>query len=247
MTLAVTLALNGGALASVRWADQEFLAPAFSLANGGGVMDLVGWQTMFPNAGHGCSVGGELYPDHGHAFAAYWASEGRESAFRHGDLIIRRTVSVGDSVTIEDTISCEGGVESVFSYGHHILFDAKPDSVVTGVGDPIRLVDQLGANAEWFAVRHGAGRAELAHTDGSGVLLEWDATVMSWIWLWLRVFDEPEQGGAQRLVVGLEPVSTSRFEGLAAAVESREALVLVSQQHLSTWIRLTPAPRTNIL
>lgn len=76
---------------------------------------------------------------------------------------------------------------------------------------------------------------------GAGLRVEWDATVLPYLWLWQEfgaTTDYPWWGRAY--VIGLEPFSSYPTDGLAAAVANGTALRLPAggRRRLRLWARL---------
>lgn len=96
-------------------------------------------------------------------------------------------------------------------------------SVVPDRGGPSDIVYLTGFSAGWY---------ELADPDSTaGVRVEWDATVLPYLWLWHELGgsrDYPWWGRAY--VVGVEPFSSYPTDGLPGAVDNGSALELPGGQ-----------------
>ncbi|MEV0273959.1 DUF4432 family protein [Hamadaea sp. NPDC050747] len=74
---------------------------------------------------------------------------------------------------------------------------------------------------------HGASWYEITAPDGHGLRVDWDASVLPYLWLWQELgatVDYPWWGRAY--VLGLEPFSSYPTDGLAEAVRNGTALRL---------------------
>ncbi|MFG3441496.1 DUF4432 family protein [Nonomuraea sp. NPDC047897] len=102
-------------------------------------------------------------------------------------------------------------------------------SVVPEPGTPSDIVYLTGFAAEgWYEVTG----------DGPGLRVEWDATVMPWLWMWQELgasTGHPWWGRAW--TVGLEPFAGMPTNGLAEAVANGTALTLGPRGTRRMWLR----------
>jgi hypothetical protein len=94
-------------------------------------------------------------------------------------------------------------------------------SVIPEHGEPSDIVYLTGFKSGWYEVAD--------RRSGAGLRVEWDATVLPYLWLWQELgatTDYPWWGRAY--VVGLEPFSSYPTDGLAAAVANGTALRLAA-------------------
>ncbi len=95
-------------------------------------------------------------------------------------------------------------------------------------GDPVdlALVPEHGAPSEMLYVTgFDVGRYEIVAPDGPGLRVDWDATVLPYLWIWQELgatTGYPWFGDAY--TVGLEPFSSYPTNGLAEAVANDSAL-----------------------
>jgi hypothetical protein len=91
-------------------------------------------------------------------------------------------------------------------------------SAIPPPGGPSDIVYLTGFTEGWY---------ELSDPAGAGVRVEWDATVLPYLWLWHELgdtVDHPWWGRAY--VVGVEPFSSYPTDGLPEAVANGTALLL---------------------
>jgi hypothetical protein len=101
-------------------------------------------------------------------------------------------------------------------------------SVIPSPGGPSDIVYLSGFTTGWYG---------LHRPDGAAVRVEWDASVLPYLWLWHELGDStryPWWGRAY--VVGIEPFSSYPTDGLAKAVGNGSALALAAfEQRRLAW------------
>jgi len=104
-------------------------------------------------------------------------------------------------------------------------------SVVRPWGTPSDIVYLSGFTDGWYELLDPGGTV--------GVRVEWDATVLPYLWLWTELGatrDYPWWGGGR--VLGLEPFSSYPTSGLAEAADNGTALVLPPGDARDLWWRV---------
>jgi hypothetical protein len=113
--------------------------------------------------------------------------------------------------------------------------DSVDLSVIPQPGAPSDVLYLTGFTEGWYELRRPDG--------GSGVRVEWDATVLPYLWLWHEFGDttgHPWWGRAY--VVGVEPFSSYPTDGLPSAVANGSALALApfSSKQLDWSVEVLP-------
>jgi len=256
--------ISGAAITSITDSHHEFLAPKFA-APGSLSFDVAGWQTMFPNAGAACHYLESAHPAHGEAFHGSWGfvrlNRG-SAAVRFASTVlplsIDREVAVDDvlrEVTVRDSIRNHADHTVLFQYGHHVVFSADEDSVIRApsakmghcvsgdfsgdLGKGISVTSILDAGPEGLAVLSVPGSVWLESPyDDRCVRLQWSTDLMPTLWVWASRLGG--RNGRWSYAVGLEPVSSRGFGGLADAVRTGEAASVgpYSQRTSNVAVRL---------
>jgi hypothetical protein len=220
-----------------------------------------GWQEVLPNGGAPSVYRGASFAQHGEVATVPWDYDvvaGTAVRFtvtaRRMPLRLAKTMRLrADTLEIEEELVNEAPVPLEVMWGHHITFGAP----VLGPGGRIRVpegvlvmphatawptvsvVPERGAPSDIFYL---TGFGDTGWYEVAGLRVEWDATVLPYLWLWRELgatTDYPWWGRAY--VVGLEPFSSYPTDGLAAAVANGTALPLAAGErrtlHLSARLR----------
>ncbi|GAA4622588.1 hypothetical protein GCM10023196_015390 [Actinoallomurus vinaceus] len=181
-----------------------------------------------------------------------------------------RLISGEPTLMIEEELHNESGVDLDAMWGHHIVFGAPflrpgarirmPEGVrviphETAINPPERRVGEPGpwpapdGTTDLSVVPEPGAPSDIVYltgfTDGwyevaDALRVEWDATVLPYVWMWQELGawrDYPWWGRAY--VVGLEPFSSFPTNGLAEAARNGSALRVPAGAARSLWLRAT--------
>lgn len=215
-----------------------------------------GWQLLTPNAGDECVVSDVTHPCHGEVSRAEWVvAEVSDTSVTmwtgtHSALTVTRTIEViGAGVRATTTLANETGVAVPAILTEHIAFAAGDDAIVRAPALSRWRTEPHGWGADepdegWADTR--SRRRVMAGEEGVASLVagsegwieihrpalnraarvEWSASDLPFLWHW-------QQRGSARFpwfgradIVGLEPSSASRSNGLAEAVARGEAWMI---------------------
>ena len=256
---------SGGAITSVGDDRGNVLMPEFT-APGSDSFRVSGWQTMFPNAGDSGRYLSVHHPAHGTAFHGSWTLGPASSttatlsfANEGTPLSIAREVAVDGAsreVTVSDTISNGSDRAIDFQYGHHVVFAATESSIIhlpqsglsqASLGDftsdpraGLRVADVLAGGPEALAALLVPGEAFLEDPVANrSIRMTWSADLMPALWVWVV------RWGAT-CAVGLEPVTSAHFLGLAHAVLAGDAASILPHSDRCAWLRLRLATARDV-
>lgn len=98
---------------------------------------------------------------------------------------------------------------------------------------PVARVIHLRGGPSWYAIRPPSG---------PGLALSWDVETYPVVWLWQQIGGTRFPTYGRSRITALEPNRTAPGDGLAAAIERGEALVVGPRATSTTWLTATLLP-----
>ena len=223
-----------------------------------------GWQLLTPNAGDECVVAGVRHPCHGEVSRARWVvtESGDTSATMwtgtHAALTVTRTIAIeGSGIRATTMLANETSVPAQAILVEHVAFAGGEDSLVIAPDESrwnlhpraaaaadvawaesglVHPVPAPGSKVVSLAAR-SEGWVELHRPSlDRGIRMEWDAVELPYLWYWQERGSTQFPWFGRADVVGLEPASASRFDGLAGAVGRGESWTVAAGSTVSVSV-----------
>lgn len=227
-----------------------------------------GWQLLTPNAGAECVVDGTFHPCNSRVSRLPWKVQQASATSvtletgTESPLTVTRTVEVRDAkVHVQTTISNDSTVCAPAVVTEHIALAAAGDDVVIAPGrsrwrrepdgwvedSPEEIWEQSGL---WGRPSEGEERvASLVGSNegwierrssrrGHTVRVTWDPAELPYLWYWQARSPQRFPWFGRADMIGLEPSSASRSDGLSAAIARKEAWSINGGESVSVSVAI---------